>query len=251
MILPTALSDQNAEEDWHPRTLTLPEQIAEDIARRIVGGELEAGNKIGEVALAQRYGVSRGPIRDAIRELEKSGFVQIFPRRGAFIGRIDAKTVCDMFNVVASITGLAARYCALFCDDDGLLEIRARLRALQEIAADANCTPNAFAVASGRIGAAIGRNCQSDVIRRTMADAFNQTLWALIFREHAADYTTQERRSAVADHWRRIIDRIEAKDDGQAERLARELLYDNRDETIRHLRMPGGEFLEERRLVRD
>lgn len=250
MILPTALSDQNAEEDWHPRPLTLPEQIAEDVARRIINGEFEAGSKIGEVALAQRYGVSRGPIRDAIRELEKSGFVQIFPRRGAFIGRIDAKTVCDMFNVIASITGLAAQYCALFCDDDGLVEIRARFKGLEEIAADPACSPNAFAVASGRIGAAMGRNCQSDVIGRTMADAFNQTLWALIFREHAADYTTQERRQAVADLWRQIIDHIAEKNASGAEQLARKLLYDNRDETLRNLRISGGELLEERRLVR-
>ena len=58
--------------DLNSGPLSLPKQIAEDVARRILAGEVTSGQRLNEIELAHRYGVSRGPIRDAIRELTLS-----------------------------------------------------------------------------------------------------------------------------------------------------------------------------------
>lgn len=237
--------------DFHKQPQTLPEQIAEDVARGILSGEFLPGQRVGEVSLAERYGVSRGPVRDAIRELKESGLVEVFPRRGAFIAQIDACAICDMFNVVAGVMGLAARYCALFCDEAGQTEIDARMADLEALAAISDCDPREFALACGRIGASLGRNCQSVFVKASMADVFNQTFWGLIFREHAVDYLTATRRREVARDWRRIVEKIRVSEDAEAERLARALIYDNRDETLKRLRIPNSQAPDDRRLLRD
>lgn len=232
------------------RPLSLPEQVAEDVARGILSGEFAPGQRLGEVSLAERYGVSRGPIRDAIRDLKKMGLVEIYPRRGAFIAQIDANAICDMFNVVAGIMGLAARYCALFADDQGRAEISARLSDLETLAGLPDCAPQDFALACGRIGGSLGRNCKSAFLRTAMAEAFNQTFWAMIFREHAVDYLTADRRTEVFRDWRSIVERILATDASEAEAQARKLIYDNRDETMTRLRIPGSDDPDPRRLLR-
>lgn len=233
------------------RPLTLPEQIAEDIARSILSGEVLPGQRLGEVGLSDRYGVSRGPVRDAIRLLEKSGLVDIFPRRGAFITKIDANAICDMFNVAACVMGLAARYCALFVDIEGQNEIDSRHADLASLARTPRCQPQEFALACGRLGAALGRNCQSAFVKASMVDTINHSLWALIFREHAVDYLTAARRDQVARDWRAIVDKIRAGEATGAESLARALIYDNRDETLRRLRIPNSDPPDERRFLRE
>lgn len=248
---PMPTRDYDRGSDWHRRPQSLHEQIAEDVARGVLSGEFLPGQRVGEVSLAERYGVSRGPVRDAIRELEKSGLVEIFPRRGAFIAQIDSSAICDMFNVVASVMSLAARYCALFADDAGQAEIDTRLADLDALADMADCDPREFALASGRIGAALGRNCKSTFISASLADAFDQTFWALIFREHEIDYLTEGRRRQVARDWSEIIEKIRAAEDTEAERLARALIYDNRDETLKRLRIPNSTKPDGRRLLRD
>ena len=62
-------------------TLTLSEQISEAIAAAIISGEYPSGSQFREQELAEKFGVSRGPIRDALRALENEGLVKIQPRR--------------------------------------------------------------------------------------------------------------------------------------------------------------------------
>jgi DNA-binding GntR family transcriptional regulator len=66
-------------------TLSLPEQIASRLSERIVSGAYEPGQRIMEQALAQEFAVSRGPVREALRILERDGLVTILPRRGAIV----------------------------------------------------------------------------------------------------------------------------------------------------------------------
>ena len=63
-----------------------------------------------EVALAERLGVSRTPIREAMRKLELEGLVQIIPNRGAFVTGISAKDVRDIYMIRSRLEGLCARW---------------------------------------------------------------------------------------------------------------------------------------------
>ena len=63
--------------------LTLPQQIADHLGHRIMTGELVPGSRLKEEEFAELYDVSRGPIREAFRLLERRGFVEVVPRHGA------------------------------------------------------------------------------------------------------------------------------------------------------------------------
>jgi len=69
----------------------LREVVADEIRRMIASGEIEGGQRLIEDRLAEQMGVSRNPIREAIRSLEGSGLVEVIPRRGAYAVRIDSE----------------------------------------------------------------------------------------------------------------------------------------------------------------
>ena len=78
---------------------TLPEQIAELIFTSIANGEYEPGERIREEALAEQFEVSRGPVREALRILEKDSVVRILPNRGAHVTQLSIKEVADIFEI--------------------------------------------------------------------------------------------------------------------------------------------------------
>jgi DNA-binding GntR family transcriptional regulator len=87
----------------------MPEQIAEQITEAVLRGEYQPGDPVPEQELATRFYVSRGPIREALRILEKSGVVRIVPQRGAHITKLTAAEVNDLFQVRRVLYGLLAR----------------------------------------------------------------------------------------------------------------------------------------------
>jgi DNA-binding GntR family transcriptional regulator len=244
------VNDRDLAEEWARRPRSLPEQIADDVARRILTGGLVAGRRIGEEDLAQHYGVSRGPVRDAFNVLERQGLVQVLPRRGTFVAQIDNDFLCDLFNIRASIVGLSARYCARMADAAGIAEIGERVDALARLAGEPDCDPRRFALGNGRIGAALGRNCGSFVLKMTMIEGNNGVVWAILFREHVVDYITPARRTQVVDHWREILDCIRAGDAEGAETSTRALMLENRDQALSRLTIPGSLPVDPRRAFR-
>jgi DNA-binding GntR family transcriptional regulator len=91
------------------RPLTLPEQIAESITLAILSGEYGPGDRILELEHAAQFQVSRGPIREALRILEKSGVVTILAQRGAHVTRLSAKEVNDLFEIRRELAPLLIR----------------------------------------------------------------------------------------------------------------------------------------------
>src|SRR4051812_32054570 len=88
---------------------TLPEQIAELIFTSITNGEYEPGDRIREESLAEQFEVSRGPVRDALRILEKDSVVRILPNRGAYVTQLSIKEVGDIFEIRRKLVGAMVR----------------------------------------------------------------------------------------------------------------------------------------------
>ena len=84
-------------------------QIAEMLKQAILEGDFKGGDQLGEHDLQVRFGVSRSPLREAFRELEKLGLVEIIPRKGSFVRRISLKDIEENFPVRAALEGLAAK----------------------------------------------------------------------------------------------------------------------------------------------
>ena len=91
------------------RSATLVGAVQEEIERMILSGELAPGAKLGEVALAARFGVSRGPLREAFRTLEEAGLVRTEKNRGVFVREIPLAEVLEIFDVRATMESWAAR----------------------------------------------------------------------------------------------------------------------------------------------
>ena len=87
--------------------LPLRDVVFNTLRQAILKGELEPGERLMEIQLAERLGVSRTPIREAIRKLELEGLVLMIPRKGAEVAKISEKSVRDVLEVRRSLEELA------------------------------------------------------------------------------------------------------------------------------------------------
>ena len=91
----------------------LRELVYEELKQRILTGKILPGTRLMEVELAENLGVSRTPVREAIRKLEKESLVTIEPRRGAYASDLNIKDVIDILEVRQEMEGLAASLAAV------------------------------------------------------------------------------------------------------------------------------------------
>lgn len=115
--------------------LTLREKILEHIRDAIISGSLKAGSRVSEPELAERYGISRTPIREAFRQLESEGYLTVIPRKGAVVSECNLKEVEDFYAIKSILEGYAARRaCERLTEKDieRLRSINSRLAELAE-----------------------------------------------------------------------------------------------------------------------
>ncbi len=95
-----------------PEGITHGERLRIEIADKILGGDLIPGTSLDETTLAERYGVSRTPVREALRELAAAGLVVHRPHRGAVVAAVTEDRLLEMFQVMADLESLCAGYAA-------------------------------------------------------------------------------------------------------------------------------------------
>jgi DNA-binding GntR family transcriptional regulator len=86
----------------------LREVVCETLRNAIVAGILQPGERLMEIQVAEELGVSRTPVREAIRKLELEGFVVMIPRRGTYVSDLSIKDITEVFEVRTSLDVLAA-----------------------------------------------------------------------------------------------------------------------------------------------
>jgi len=102
----------------------LREIVFNTLREAIIVGELKPGERLMEVQLAEKMGVSRTPVREAIRKLELEGLVTMTPRKGVHVAALSPKDIIDVLEVRASIEGLAASLAASRISEDELKELK-------------------------------------------------------------------------------------------------------------------------------
>lgn len=90
----------------------LREIVFETIREAIISGRLPPGERLMEMQLADDLGVSRTPVREAIRKLELEGFVVMIPRKGAYVSGLSFKEIADVYEIRGALEGLAAALAA-------------------------------------------------------------------------------------------------------------------------------------------
>lgn len=86
----------------------LREIVFETLREAIINATLRPGERLMEIQMAEEMGVSRTPVREAIRKLELEGFVVMVPRKGAYVAGISMKDIADVFEIRAAMEALAA-----------------------------------------------------------------------------------------------------------------------------------------------
>ena len=103
--------------------LPLRDVVFNTLRQAILRGELEPGERLMEIQLAERLGVSRTPIREAIRKLELEGLVLMIPRKGAEVAKISEKSLKDVLEVRRSLEELAIELTCQRITDEGMAEL--------------------------------------------------------------------------------------------------------------------------------
>jgi DNA-binding GntR family transcriptional regulator len=101
------------------RSPPLHDNVTDALRDLIVSGELLPGTKVREHALCERFGVSRTPLREALKVLASEGLVRLMPRRGAFVAEITQTEIDELFPIMAALEALAAETaCGRITDDE-------------------------------------------------------------------------------------------------------------------------------------
>ncbi|MGD8564101.1 MAG: GntR family transcriptional regulator [Desulfarculaceae bacterium] len=112
----------------------LAEQISQTLIQAILKRTLRGGDRLVETELQKTLGVSRSPLREAFRDLEKKGLVVIRPRRGTFVKKITRQDIEEHYPVLASLEGLAARQAHPHMDESKCKKLAGHLKAMDRAA---------------------------------------------------------------------------------------------------------------------
>jgi phosphonate utilization transcriptional regulator len=116
------------------QTSSLSSVVQSELERMILSGELPPGEKLTEVALAARLGVSRGPLREAFRMLEEAGLVRTEKNRGVFVRNLPVEEAIDIFDLRATMEEFVGRRLAQNIAPVALKEIRGLVEQMEQAA---------------------------------------------------------------------------------------------------------------------
>lgn len=191
------------------------QEIAEGIVSLLESGVFHPGDRLREQELADRFQVSRGPVREALRILEATSIVRIEPMRGATLARLSDQEAIDSIEASAVLFGLIAQRAAERCEPEGLARARTALQQLVQLM-NTQASPKSFFQQTLRIGQRICEICGSERLQKLVVDV----------RYGAPDhfgplgFTTPQLREQAVQDWTALIAAIAAGDGLAARDLA-------------------------------
>ncbi len=196
-------------------------RLIEEIAR----GDLAPGARLRETELAERLGISRTPVREAIRQLEADGLVAHIPRQGATIRQLDYPEVMELYEMRAVLEGTAARLAA---------------RAASEIELDELEALNLeMAHASGPVAYALNRQFHMTLLdaakNRYLIKSVQSLQKTLLIIGKSTLHDAARATDAVAEHTA-VLQALHARDGAQAEALMRDHIEQAHRVRLRGLR---------------
>lgn len=116
------------------RTQSLTSLVQDEIDRQITAGELASGQRINEIALAERLGISRGPIREACRALVQAGLLVAVRNRGVFVRQIGPAEMAEVYDVRAALDHMAGHTLAARITPQQLAALKQLIRRMDQMA---------------------------------------------------------------------------------------------------------------------
>lgn len=213
------------------------EPVADNVLARlrdaILEGEIAPGAKISEPELARRYGVSRAPLREAIRRLEERSLITRVPRQSARAVVLDPKKVHDIFRLREAIEGMAAREAALRVTPAEIAQLRRGL-ARQRAAARSAGEGYPFKSLDVDYHSAIVRASGNGYLIKFLAEDYH----GLIDLCRRQQRRRPERAERALQEHQRIVDALADRDPELAELTMRRHIANARQDILDHMTPP-------------
>lgn len=198
-------------------TQKIPDRIAEVLRERVIDGSYAPGQRLTEAVIAAEFGVSHGPVRDALRLLEQSGLVTIQPYRGAQVTELSTEDVRQMYEVREALVGLRARQAARDPARETLVrDMELAVSELERLAADPAAGKD-YADKAIALNRALNDRIGNPWLRGTLQSLTMQTA-----RYTRLGLSDAQRRVESAQYWRALLEAIRVGDEVRAEQVARE-----------------------------
>jgi DNA-binding GntR family transcriptional regulator len=215
---------------------SLPVYLAERLAHEIETNVLKPNERLSEEAIAKRFGVSRAPVREALRLLAQDEIVIIEARRGARVRSYSREELTEMFEMRAVLYGLSIELFTQRTTPE-LFAIAEQLgRKIIASGNARNVSPESFAAATQAFTTHAVGNCGNVRLIETLRKMTRRS-----FRHFAIlAHSTPAHRKLVAGYVRRMLDAMAQRDPRAAGNIARELVDRNHAEVLRHLAAAEG-----------
>jgi DNA-binding GntR family transcriptional regulator len=213
-------------------TVSLRQQVIERLRDAVISGSLSPGQRLTERELTDSLGVSRTVIREALRQLEAEGLIEVIPNRGPVVRALTADEAKDIYRIRAVLQGLAAQEFVANADDAQHAALRDALEAVVE-AYDAE-------------DAARTVETKNEFYERLYAGAASETLSSMLATLHARMWRwrmlglahplrSDKRSRESVENLRAIVAAIGRGDSNEAERVTRVEASQAADEVLRLL----------------
>lgn len=185
---------------------SLSEQVTEYLYKLLVSGQLKGGQRVNEAELARTLGISRNPIREAIRKLEERGLLISSPRRGTFVRSFSESDIQDIFSFRLALEEFAVRQAFPYLTDEdieGLAEIVGQMEAAAKTGREMELVERDIAFHQ-RI-CELSRNTQTI---RAFSNIYAEIQISISLVEHRFESL----EDAAVDHWP-IVEAFRTKDE--------------------------------------
>lgn len=193
----------------------LRELVFENIREAIINGYLKPGERLMEIQLAEELGVSRTPVREAIRKLELEGFVVMIPRKGAYVTDISIKDIADVFELRWALEALAAELAAERASEEEIEQMERHLLELAKVVEEQDVKKIV------EIDTKFHETIYTASRNKRLGQILS-LLGELIQRYRTLTLSKSERIKVTMEEHRAIVEALAARDPQRAGRLAQE-----------------------------
>lgn len=198
-------------------SVSIQSRVISELRGRIISGELSPGDSLSEIVLAEAFGVSRTPVREALKQLQTEGLVDIRPRVGTFVAAPSRREITELFQMKELFEGAAAR----------LLAQRGRVPELDRLEANLATADSAVADGDQERYAELVHEFHDLVMQGAdnakLADHYRTLMNQLSYHRLVHTSLSQPGRPTRSDSEHHdVLERILGKDGDGAERIMRE-----------------------------
>ena len=193
-------------------------RVFQKIREDILNGKYKENDELRENTIGKELGVSRTPVREALRQLELEGLVTIIPNRGAYVTGISHKDIWDIYVIRSMLEGLCARWAVEHITDAQLDELEETILLSEfQMKKESGFSAEQIAALDGRFHSILYEASGSRILGHVLTDFHNYVQTA-----RRSSVVSEERaRKSIREH-RQILRAIRDRDEEMAEQLANE-----------------------------